>query len=235
MRFQRALAVVLTAASAWTGPAAAAEAATARPVAFWAMNEPTGARTMVDSSGHGLSGSVGGEVTTGIRVSGATGYRFSRLDPDTPPPHPRHVVIVPDTAALDPGNRDYAVTVRLRTTYQFGNIIQKGQNGAAGGYWKLEAPAGQPRCVFQGGNGVSQTPKSPVAVDDGRWHTVTCFRSLSGAEIWVDGVRRASTTKDAGAINNAAQLSIGGKSKCGGSITCDYFFGEIDYVRITKG
>src|SRR5690349_12114681 len=142
MHIRRTLAVLLTVASALMGTAAAADAATVRPVALWGMNEPAGARTMLDSSGNDLRGSVGGEVLSGVRASGATGYRFTRLDPDTPPAHPRHVVSVPDRSALDPGTRDYAITVRLRTTYQFGNIIQKGQATAAGGNFKMQIPRG---------------------------------------------------------------------------------------------
>jgi Laminin G domain len=232
MRFQRALAVVLTAASALIGPAAAADAATARPVAFWAMNESSGARTMVDSSGHGLSGSVGGEVATGIRVSGATGYRFSRLDPDTPPPHPRHVVVVPDTAALDPGSRDYAVTVRLRTTYQFGNIIQKGQATVSGGNFKLQIPRGIVQCLFRGSSG-SRLVSAPRTINDGGWHTVRCERTGSGLTLTIDGSVVARRSGWTGRIANSWPLSIGGKTSCDQvEVGCDYYAGDIDYVEI---
>ena len=60
---------------------------------------------------------------------------------------------VPDSSALDPGTRDYAVTVRLRTTYQFGNILQKGQSAASGGNFKLQIPNGIVECLFRGSNG----------------------------------------------------------------------------------
>src|SRR5690348_5805895 len=70
-------------------------AAAVHPVAFWAMDEPAGSRTMHDSSGHGLDGRIGGEVGVGSRYAGAVGYRFARLEPDTPPPHPQHLVVVP--------------------------------------------------------------------------------------------------------------------------------------------
>ena len=45
---------------------------------------------MIDSSGNGLHGVIGNEVVTDVGVRGATGYRFTRLQPDTPPAHPRH-------------------------------------------------------------------------------------------------------------------------------------------------
>src|SRR5689334_262610 len=92
-----------------TATTAAAADTGAYPVAIWNMHEAAGAHVMLDSSGHHLNGSIGGEVQTGGF------YRFARLQPDTPPPHPAHIITVPDNAMLDPGNRDYAVTIQLRT------------------------------------------------------------------------------------------------------------------------
>src|SRR5687767_10050226 len=120
--------VAVTAGAVVLSTAASAHAAANRPVAVWEMNEASGARVMIDSSGNGLDGSIGTEVVTGAVVGGATAYRFARLAPNTPPPHPQHLVTVPDNANLDPGTRDYAVTIRIRTTARFGNIIQKGQS-----------------------------------------------------------------------------------------------------------
>src|SRR4051794_29277668 len=125
MSRRRSIMVAVAAASVLAGTATTADAASADLVASWQLNEPPGARKMLDSSGHGRTGTVGSEVGTGIRAGGATGYRFARLEPDTPPPHPQHLVTVPDNSALDPGGRDYAVTIRLRTLKHFGNIVQK--------------------------------------------------------------------------------------------------------------
>jgi hypothetical protein len=52
-------------------------------------------------------------------------------------------VTVPNSAALNPGTGDYAVEFRMRTTHSFGNVIQKGQAGAPGGYWKFQQPSGK--------------------------------------------------------------------------------------------
>src|SRR4051812_23696713 len=123
MKSRRSLTVMMTAVTVVLGPATTAAAEASHPVANWQLNEAAGAHTMVDSGGRGLNGSIGGEVETGIHGGGATGYRFTRLPPDTPPPHPGHLVTVPDNAALDPGTRDFAVTIRLRTTHKFGNIV----------------------------------------------------------------------------------------------------------------
>ncbi len=40
-------------------------------IGLWEMNEPAGARTLVDSSGNGLNGTIGTEVTTGATYSAA--------------------------------------------------------------------------------------------------------------------------------------------------------------------
>src|SRR4051794_40181283 len=139
------LAAVAAALGGTTGPA---HAAAGDPVAIWAMDERAGSRTMHDSSGHGLDGRIGGDVGVGSRYAGALGYRFDRLPPDTPPTHPGHLVVVPDDSRLDPGDGDFAVTLRLRTTYQFGNIVQKGQATVPGGSWKLQIPNGLVQCWF---------------------------------------------------------------------------------------
>ena len=83
------------------------------------------------------------------------------------------------------------MTIRYRTTSSFGNIVQKGQNGVPGGYWKLE--------------------------------------------VWVDGRRRGVHRMPAGRIDNRAPFAVGGKARCGGDITCDYSFGDLNHVRVTKG
>src|SRR6187402_3750535 len=125
----RALVVIVTAVSVLTGAAPAAGAIPAARadegylVASWLMNESPGRRTMIDSSGNGYDGRIGSEIRTGVRALGATGYHFDRLPPDTPPAHPQHLAIVDDSDELDPGDRDFAITVRLRTTGKFGNIV----------------------------------------------------------------------------------------------------------------
>jgi len=58
-----AAAVILTLAVA--APASAAT------LADWEMNEPSGATTMIDSSGH-VNGTIGSAVKTGVSVMGAT-------------------------------------------------------------------------------------------------------------------------------------------------------------------
>jgi hypothetical protein len=229
----RVLAVAATTAVLVGGWAPAASASAGRhPVAIWSMNERSGAHTMIDSSGNGLHGSIGDEVVTDVGVRGATGYRFTRLQPDRPPAHPRHLVTVPDSSALDPGSRDYAVTMRLRTTYQFGNIIQKGQATASGGNFKFQIPDGIVQCLFRGTNGTIIVQASR-RINDGWWHVVRCERTGSGVSLEIDGrtvARRAGWT---GSIANGWPVSIGGKTDCDQrDVGCDYYAGDLDWVEI---
>jgi len=232
MRSRRSFAVAMTAATLLLGTPVTADAASNHLIALWTMNESPGARTMIDSSGHGLRGAVGAEVDVGVQAAGATAYRFSRLDPDTPPAHPRHLVTVPDYAALDPGYRDYAVTVRLRTTNHFGNVVQKGQATAAGGNFKIQIPNGIAQCYFRGSAG-SVLTSSPRALNDGRWHTVRCGRTSDGVTLAVDGRTVARRFGSTGWIANSWPLSIGGKTSCDQVyVGCDYYAGDLDYVAI---
>ena len=85
MRRMLSAACVAVAAAFAVAPAPA-HAAIDRPIAVWQMNEAPGFRTMVDSGGHGLNGTIGSRVQVGTALSGGgTGYRFPYLQPNTPP------------------------------------------------------------------------------------------------------------------------------------------------------
>ncbi len=233
MRSRRAGAVLIIAAVLLAGSPGAAQATAGRPVASWEMNEAAGSRTMRDSSGHGYTGAIGAEVLAGTSVAGATGYRFSRLQPDTPPPHPSHLAVVPDYSSLDPQSGEYAITMRLRTTYQFGNVVQKGQATVAGGNFKMQIPSGIVQCYFRGSSGALMAI-APRKINDGNWHTVRCERDYDGVRLSIDGAQVAMRGGWTGRIDNDWPVSIGGKTGCNQvRVGCDYFAGDIDYVRIS--
>jgi PKD repeat protein len=216
--------------------AAPAQAVATTNAAFWSMDESPGATTMLDSSGNGVNGTVGADVQTGATFAGATGYRFPTISPTNPPARPEHLVRVPSNTRLNPDAGDYSVTIRYRTTRSFGNIAQKGQNATAGGYWKFEQPNGIVTCLFKGGNGQQRAASSKAALNDGQWHTVTCERTSASVTMYVDGVRTSRLVGPTGSIANNWELSIGGKSRCDQiQVTCDYFVGDVDYVRVEKG
>jgi hypothetical protein len=216
--------------------AAPARAATAT-IADWQMNESAGAGTMLDSSGHGINGIIGSAVITGATYGGATGYRWPFTSPTNPPAQPERVVEVPNDVRLNPGNDDYAVTIRYRTTKTFGNIAQKGQGGSPGGYWKIENPAGIFTCVFRGVDSTGAFRRKEVnsgsPINDGSWHTVRCARTASQLTLTIDGVVVDTANGKTGSISNNRPLSIAGKTNCDQvTISCDYFTGDIDYLRI---
>jgi Laminin G domain len=235
MSTRRLLVAMLASATLAGLPAAPASASATEPVAIWPMNEMPGAPLMLDSTGHHLNGRIGGEVRTHVTIGGATGYRFPWLAPDTPPPHREHLVVVPGDDRLNPGTRDYAVTVRLRTTYRFGNIIQKGQATVPGGYFKFQIPNGILQCLFRGSAG-SLMVSSPRALNDGGWHTVRCARTGNRVTLIVDGRLVARRTGATGRIANSWPLTIGGKISCDQvDVTCDYYPGYLDRVEIDAG
>ena len=206
----------------------------ATPVATLQMNEAAGASTAVDSSGNGLNGVVGSHVQTGVALTGGgTGYRFPYLRPNTPPADPEHLVTIPHNNRLNPGTGNFAVEFRMRTTHSFGNVIQKGQAGSKGGYWKFQQPSGKISCLFRGSAGSSTASSGTVRVNDGAWHTVRCERTSSSVTMTVDGVVTGRNRNPTGPIANTKPLSIAGKLNCDQiDITCDYFAGDLDYVKI---
>ena len=205
----------------------------ATPRAIWQMNEAAGATIMGDSSGHGLNGTIGSHVQTGVALTGGgTGYRFPYLKPNTPPADPEHIVRVANNPLLNPGTGNFAVEFRMRTTHSFGNIIQKGQAGSAGGYWKFQQPSGKVSCLC-GGSAGSSGAGSTVRVNDGNWHTVRCERTSSSVTMYIDGQRTGRNTNPTGTIANTRPVTIAGKGNCDQvNITCDYFSGDLDYVKI---
>jgi hypothetical protein len=216
-------------------PAAGAVASTT--IASWEMNEPPGSTTMLDSSGNGINGTIGSSVLTGVEVLGSTAYRWTFRKPAAPPAEPGRLVMV-DDARLNAGTRDFAVTVRFRTTNSFGNMIQKGQSGSVGGYFKWEIPKGNLMCLFKGlgpkgGYFVRTVRSDPIRLNDGAWHTVRCERLPDRIVMTIDGTVTHTTFGKTGVISNNVPLTIGGKSQCDQvTITCDYFAGDIDSVLI---
>jgi hypothetical protein len=225
-------------AIAAVGAAFAAPASGAGTVlANWQMNERPGATTMVDSSGH-VNGSIGSAVKTGVVFQGATGYQWPFTSPTKPPAQPQRIIQA-NSSTLNPNSGNYSVTLRYRTTQHFGNIIQKGQAGAKGGYFKIENPNGRLNCVFRGtsssGSFLRKDVQAPTAQSDGNWHIATCARAGSTLTLTIDGKVVATAKGSSGNINNPNPITIGGKLNCDQvKTTCDYFTGGIDYITISN-
>ena len=73
-------------------------------------------------------------------------------------------------------------------------------------------------------------------LNDNVWHVVRCDRAPTSVTMYVDGVRTGRSNSTTGTLNNGKPWTIGGKSECDTvNVSCDYFAGEIDYVKMTKG
>jgi hypothetical protein len=225
--------VVLALGVAWSTVAPPAGAQDGGVVADWRLDERRGSTVLVDSSGNGLNGRIGAAVITEVRLPVGIVHRY----PATYPPNGRtgHVHTVPDSSRLDPGSGSFGVTVWFRTGRPTQNMVQKGQSGVAGGYWKVEMESGRARCLFRGGSGDAGVA-SPGRVDDGAWHELRCVRRDGRVRMELDGREVASTVDDAGVVANTWELAIGGKSRCDQvRVDCDLFSGDMNGVRIDHG
>ena len=202
-----------------------ATAATMTTLVLYNMNETSGT-TLVDSSGNGIDGTIGSEV----KLDG-TEHTFLYLKPNTPPARPGHIDTV-TSSLLNPGTRDFSITLRLKWTNSFGNIIQKGQSGTVGGYFKWQAPKGIVQCLFRGSAGNAGVG-SLRPLNDGQWHVINCTRTATMVTMTVDGTLVSTLKHATGTISNTKPLTIAGKNTCDQiKITCDYWVGQIDYVQI---
>ncbi len=237
-RMRTALIAIASGATLIAAPIASMSPASAVPVmqARYEMNEPANATRMNDTSGNGLNAPINqAGLDTGVSFGGAVGYSWAFRSPTAPPPSPERVISVPDNSKLDPLGDTFTVEIRYRTSQKFGNIIQKGQSTDAGGQWKFQNPGGKPSCLFKGPGG-SAGVQSINTLNNNQWHTLKCVRTPSNVTLYVDGVFQGRKNGATGTINNSRPMTIGGKGGCNQTtITCDYFTGQIDYVRITRG
>lgn len=211
-----------------------AHAAGLTPIGIWKFNEAADASTAVDSSGNGLDAVVGTDVNTGVSPGTRTYYNFPSSGAYGGP-NPERLVQVPDKNSLDPGTGTYRVAIAIRTRAAGVNILQKGQSRTYGGFWKIETHNGLATCLFRGGDGQQSGVGSGQRVDDGQWHKIVCTRFPDHVVMSVDGAVTDTRYKASGPISNIKALSIGGKNECGGSVGCDFYIGDIDFVRISSG
>lgn len=221
--------IVTTADAAMAAKAVEAEAS-------WEMNEPAGATTMVDSGPNGFDTPVDqAGIDTGFSFDGATAYSWPRRPPNLAPASPERVIQIPDNPDLDPMNDTFTIEIRYRTQENFGNIAQKGQATSSGGQWKIQNPQGRPSCLYKGSIARGAT-RAKVALNDNAWHVLRCVKTPTAVELWVDGVRVGRKAGAVGTIDNRIPMTIGGKINCDQvRVTCDYFSGQIDYVRVHRG
>lgn len=237
---RRSLLGVVVTSSVMVGGLAVAPSAGAATgdtlVADWELNEPAGSTVMTDSSGNHLDGTISPDAAAnGLTLDGSV-YTWSLRSPTAPPPQlPRVVQVVPESDKLDipDPNVTQTITFRFKTSKPYGNIMQKGQATDAGGQIKIENPGGYTQCVYHGGNGSYVAVASPIKLNDNKWHTFSCVHMAKQIQVWVDGAQVAQKNVSTGYINNAYPFVVGGKSRCDQvKVTCDYYSGQIDWIRI---
>ncbi len=213
-------------------PSASADLAVA---ARWEMDESVGAAVMADAGPNGLDGAVGDEIDVG-----GGSFRWSTINWFTHPATVERIVVVDDHPALDPGLGSFEIELRYRSDGNYGNIVQKGQNGNPTGAWKFEQPWGFPGCAFKDADGVLKGVTGRTQTWDGEWHVIRCeldrdFGEFGRLRVFVDGeVDQVNVLNEPlGPIANDVPMVIGGKINCDQIvITCDYFWGEIDYIEV---
>jgi hypothetical protein len=141
-------------------------------------------------------------------------------------------------ADLNPGKRDFAVTVVFRIPSDTSqvtdtpNMAQKGfYNDAAQWKMQLEPSSAAIMCRFKGSIGAKLLTSSVTGVDDDVWHTATCWRRAGVLGVTLDGTATTSTYK-VGDISNSRPMHIGAKSL---TSTSDQFSGDIDYMSLAVG
>jgi hypothetical protein len=202
------------------------------------LDERPGATVAADASGMGHDGAIGTHVTMKTEA-GVSFADFDRHPPDEGVAYGAdHLILVPDApdASLDPGDDTFTVEMRFRTKEKFGNILQKGQATTKGGQVKLQIPKGKLSCMYKSPTGRSTATSGALLLNDNLWHTIVCTRTSGAVTLSVDGVQVGRNTNPTGKIDNVKPWTLGGKLECDAvTVTCDYFPGELDYVRLSKG
>ena len=157
---------------------------------------------------------------------------------DAPPAKPQRLVQA-NSATLNPGRRRLHGDAPLQDDQALRQHRPEGPGRLGGGLFKLENPGGHLNCVFRGTNSsgkfLRKAVESPAVLSNGAWHVAECARTATGLTLTIDGSVVATAKGSSGAISNPRPITIGGKLACDQvKTTCDYFTGDIDYIRITN-
>jgi hypothetical protein len=183
--------------------------------ANWQMNEKAG--PMKDSSGNGNNSSM----MTGVTRNGSV-YEFAG----------KGRVVVPTSASLVPGSRNFTITARIHLTKVADeNFVQKNTYSQSGTQIKLETSGKHLHCRVAGNSGVASVwawGKAPVLLNG--YHTISCTKTATSVTLKLDN---QSWTQNiaVGTVTTTAPMTVGGKYPC--KTDCDYTYGDIDWVTYT--
>jgi hypothetical protein len=190
--------------------------------ALYHMSETSGT-TMTDSSGNGNNGTLH-NVTLGNTGCSGTSYTFGGSAK-------KSYVEVPAAASLNPGSASITISFCLKTAFlpTSGDydLVRKGAFPAQN--YKIELlQSGAIKCIFQG-SASRHNATGGSALNDGKWHHITCIKTATQIQTVVDGVVAATTNAAVGSISNTSPLEIGAHP---GS---DWYHGRLDEVQISIG
>ena len=137
------------------------------------------------------------------------------------------------TADMNPGTRDFAMSLVFTSgaipqgVGYSGNLMQKGRS-YSGAQIKLQlvpAQHGTVKCTIEGFKQRVRLTSTVRRVDDGRWHTASCWRNGDLVGLTVDATTERRTIT-LGAITNSQPVRVGNKSRTAGA--ADQHFGAND-------
>ena len=176
------------------------------------MDEARGSTRLLDSSGNGYHGTIGTDVSIGVRSSGATVHSFPYIGSTAPP---------------DPAGRLHVMTSAPRSTRD--GRLRRRVALPQHPHPRQHHPEGPVRCVGRvlEGRGRRRAPllrvlrhvglggdEVPGQGTDDVWRTVRCERKANEAVMFLDGVQQARPQVRTGSIANDWTLVVGGKSSC---------------------
>jgi hypothetical protein len=226
--------------------------AAAQTVLGYGMDETSG--TVMVGSGGAPNGSITGDVALGVTgrtgVAGDGAYAFNQRVGSCNSQFAvtgTGAVTIPSSSVFAVGTQPFSFSVWLRTT-----TVPLADSGATkncdfdvvrrSSRWKLEllprgtSPNryGAPHCAWTGvlnGTTVSAgLSASGSDVTDGAWHQVTCARTASGEQLIVDGVVKATSSVNVGAISSTAPIYVARNPS-----KDDYYEGLLDDLAFTVG
>ena len=180
----------------------------------------------ITNKGHTLTLSGSWSRTTGAAGTQAVSFKPVSLGDS------------PSKTDLNPLSGGFAVTTVFKLPGNISNvpdtpnIVQKGFYNDAG-QWKMQLKPATAivQCRFKGTTNAVLLSSQVQRVDDGAWHTSTCWRDGTQLGVTVDGITN-QVTASVGSIASGRSMRVGAKSL---SATTDQFTGSVDYVAVALG
>jgi hypothetical protein len=203
--------------------------------ALWQMEDPD---QLLDSSGNANDGTA--INVTGVPGFVGNGYHFDGSS---------SIATVPSSDSLNPGDKDFALTVHVRFTDPPSkavgdyDLIRKGLASTRGGDYKMEIlPSGKPTgkhgkrsqrrsqarafCFFKDSSKTQGKILDGPNLADGSWHTVVCTKTSKKIQLTVDGATYTNRVK-LGSISNNEPVTIGAQTR-----SADWYDGDMDEVSV---